>query len=33
MLRDAWFWIGMVMLWLGVLMIVGGELCLRAAMA
>jgi hypothetical protein len=32
MFRDAWFWIGLVMFALGLLFMVGGELCLRAAL-
>ena len=32
MLRNAWFWIGLVMFGLGLLIMVGGELGLRAAL-
>jgi len=32
MLRDAWFWVGLVMFGLGLLLTVGGELCLRVAL-
>lgn len=31
MLRDTWFWIGLVMVEVGLLLLVAGELCLRAA--
>jgi len=32
MLRDVWFWIGLGMIAVGVLLTVAGELCLRAAL-
>jgi hypothetical protein len=32
MLRDTWFWMGLVLFELGLLMMVAGELCLRAAL-
>ena len=32
MLRDAWFWVGLLLFVLGLLIMVGGEWCLRAAL-
>jgi len=32
MLRDFWFWAGLVMIAVAVLILVAGDLCLRAAL-
>lgn len=32
MLRDIWFWVGLAMIAVAVLILVVGDLCLRAAL-